>query len=163
MEKSETNLVAKGGRSFIHEVARKANFQEIRRLMKEYEITAIKAEYSGGGDSGSYEGCEFTGKLLANCKEALATHFEARHHQADSFTCTSRLTTFSDLVECFMWDEVSQSHCGFENNEGGRGELFLSMEDDANVLQCTLNHVDYVVSESNTDSESATVFSDVFA
>lgn len=120
---------------------------QIKALMIENGIQSILAEYSGEGDSGDIDGI-------------------TAHEKTDSGLAEKKLTpqqyqTVADLC----WDLIGRFHGGFENNDGGRGEIHfcigdacdeeenstfseMELDDPENALRVSWEHRDYYIESS---------------
>jgi hypothetical protein len=80
-------------------------------------LTLVEIEFDGEGDSGQIEGIyAYAGDARAELPESSITLHEAR--QGDPKTTTVRL---HEAIETLCYDYLSQTHGGWENNEGAYG------------------------------------------
>jgi len=157
------DVVATGEGRFVSLVAYRSNLMEIRRYMLSHGITSITSSYSGGGDSGSYESMSLEGpedlELALNGKiNYFSSNFS--YSAGTGACCVLRDQPFQQAIENFTWDMVDRNgHSGFENNDGGRGELTITMDGDR--FSYDLEHYDNVVREELTKTGDNLTLADV--
>jgi len=112
-------------------------------LLKRHGIQQLTVFYSGGGDSGD------TDKITATPPEALAALENATvslrqpkgEYQDKRYTyhLTEEEQPALDALREFALGWIEHMHCGWENNDGGVGEVTFDVIDNA----CTLQHTEY--------------------
>lgn len=96
---------------------------------KELGVSSVWIEYAGYGDSGQLESIGTTPKL----------HMDDIEFDSVSYPWRPDVPVKRSLkaaLEDFVWDEITSRYGGFENNDGGQGELTW----DINSNQITLDH-----------------------
>ncbi len=107
------------------DAANKAARSELLPRLRALGVTEVIAEYEGYGDSG-------------NVEDVVVT--------PDTITLTEELRR---RVEDFGWDFAYALSPGFENNEGGYGELIWSLETD----KIDVSHSNRYIETNTTEHE----------
>ena len=82
-------------------------------------LTRVTVEFDGEGDSGQIEGIyAYAGDARAELPESSITLHQAQQAKGDPITTTVSL---HDAIETLCYDYLSQTHGGWENNEGAYG------------------------------------------
>ena len=82
-------------------------------------LTRVEVEFDGEGDSGQIDGIyAYRGDALAELPLSSVTLHQAARNNGDPKTTTARL---HDAVEILCYDYLSQTHGGWENNDGAYG------------------------------------------
>jgi len=82
-------------------------------------LTLVEVEFDGEGDSGQIEGIyAYRGDAIAELPLSSVTLHQAAHNKGDPKTTTASL---HDAVEILCYDYLSQTHGGWENNDGAYG------------------------------------------
>jgi uncharacterized protein DUF6878 len=87
--------------------------------MKTLGVATLSVNYDGEGDQGQVN--EMFGLDAQNKRVNIDAHLQA--------------------IEDFTWDVLQLHHAGFDNNDGGYGELVFNVADGT----CELSHYDRVV------------------
>lgn len=97
-------------------------------------ITSVSVEYNGEGDSGQVD------------------YIVARKGDSDVDPATTTLSagrSLHDEVDDFAWELLDVYHGGFENNDGGQGQITI----DVSAGTVTLDHNDRITDLFNTVTE----------
>ena len=113
-------------------------------------VTELRADYSGDGDSGQFDGCTYTDE-----KGVLTgIDFDKPEGEAAALRAvTNRLTdkktqTFEQDIEQLVWECIDVAgHSGFENNDGGEGKLII----DVVARTIVLDHNDFYTESRNSE------------
>jgi hypothetical protein len=82
-------------------------------------LTRLTVEFDGEGDSGQIEGIfAYAGDARAELPESSLTLHQAAQNKGDPKTTTVSL---HDAIETLCYDYLSQTHGGWENNDGAYG------------------------------------------
>jgi hypothetical protein len=82
-------------------------------------LTLVEVEFDGEGDSGQIEGIyAYAGDARAELPESSITLHQAQRAKGDPKTTTVSL---HDAIETLCYDYLSQTHGGWENNDGAYG------------------------------------------
>jgi hypothetical protein len=116
------------------QAAHQARMQEIKPFVLEQlrrnGVRTVHAQYDGEGDSGQIN--EITG-CDANNQDVDLHSFKAEMPSDDSplAALLGRLfgpCSLENLVETYTWEILGAYHAGFENNDGGYGELTIDVK-----------------------------------
>lgn len=123
----------------------------ILSALKAADIMKATASYEGGGDSGGVESVYFEPALQGD-KTVHLKYVESQWKEGEGYSTVvnEKDFTFEKALEHFAYDAINRSgHGGWENNEGGRGELTFDVE----AGSVKLEHTDYYVSEETSEAE----------
>jgi hypothetical protein len=82
-------------------------------------LTRVEVPFDGEGDSGQIEGVYvYAGDARGELPESSITLHQAAQNKGDPRTTT---VSFHDAIETLCDDYLSQTHGGWENNDGGYG------------------------------------------
>jgi hypothetical protein len=82
-------------------------------------LTLVEVEFDGEGDSGQIEGVyAYSGDARAELPESSLTLHQAAQNKDDPKTTAVSL---HDAIETLCYDYLSQTHGGWENNDGAYG------------------------------------------
>src|ERR1700691_5094056 len=82
-------------------------------------LTLVEVEFDGEGDSGQIEGIyAYAGDARAELPESSLTLHQAAQNKGDPRTTNVSL---HDAIETLCYDYLSQTHGGWENNDGAYG------------------------------------------
>jgi len=82
-------------------------------------LTLVEVEFDGEGDSGQIEGIfAYAGDARAELPESFLTLYQAAQNKGDPRTTNVSL---HDAIETLCYDYLSQTHGGWENNDGAYG------------------------------------------
>jgi hypothetical protein len=82
-------------------------------------VTLVEVEFDGEGDSGQIEGIfAYAGDAGAELPESSLTLHQAAQNKGDPRTTT---VSIHDAIETLCYDYLSQTHGGWENNDGAYG------------------------------------------
>ena len=82
-------------------------------------LTLVEVEFDGEGDSGQIEGIyAYAGDARAELPESSLTLHQAAQNKGDPRTTNVSL---HDAIETLCYDYLSQTHAGWENNDGAYG------------------------------------------
>jgi hypothetical protein len=82
-------------------------------------LTLVEVEFDGEGDNGQIEGIyAYAGDARVELPESSLTLHEAAQNKGDPRTTTVSL---HDAIETLCYDYLSQTHGGWENNDGAHG------------------------------------------
>jgi len=131
------------------------------------ELHKIVIEYTGSGDSGQVESMEYLSKSLDSQPYPvprvdigslpLATplpldilDMPASHWRWDPFTCqkfrvAARDKAPEEVLDAAAWDLAYGQNPGFEINEGGYGEVIISLRDEYEPSDTPLVETDILV------------------
>lgn len=117
-------------------------------------IAACCGTYRGSGDEGQIEAIEFTPALGPDTAEPRVAVEEVRFVQRDAagqpeWDVQSTLLPLSEAAEAFVDAVISRHVAGYQDNEGGYGEVVVTAESGTYVLQ----HNDYVVETVSSSYE----------
>lgn len=106
-------------------------------------ITLVTVAFDGGGDSGQIESVDaFAGDAPADMPEAQIALLKA---QPDGSGTETTIMPIADVIEDLVYQLLTQSHPGWENNDGAYGEFRF----DVAARTITLDHNDrYTAVES---------------
>ena len=113
------------------------NDDDIRtKLLKKFQeigVSQIGVSYSGYGDSGQLDNITTTPAKVP-----------LREIEFDTITYPWRpdvevKRNLREAFEDFIWDEITSRYGGFENNEGGQGELTWDITDNTITLDHSWN------------------------
>ena len=101
--------------------------------LSEAGIKLVVVDYDGSGDSGQLEGLTaIDGQdRETELPEASVAIQEARFEQADPVAMTYSLR---QLLEQLAWRFLDQTHGGWENDDGGYGEVTFTVADQSITL-----------------------------
>jgi hypothetical protein len=84
-------------------------------------LTRVEVPFDGEGDGGQIEGVyAYAGDVRAELPESSRTLHQAAQNKPDPTTTTA---TLHDAIEILCYDNLSQTHGGWEN-EGGADGMF---------------------------------------
>ena len=87
--------------------------------LKAAGLTRVEVPFDGEGDSGQIEGIyAYAGDARAELPESSLTLHQAAQNKGDPKTTTVSL---HDAIEILCYDYLSQTHGGWENNDGAYG------------------------------------------
>lgn len=107
---------------------------ELLAALRAAGITSVSVEYNGEGDSGQVD-------------DILAHRGDTKIKAAATILSTGR--SLSDEIDDFAWELLDVYHGGFENNDGGQGQITI----DVAAGTVTLDHNDRVTEFLNTVTE----------
>jgi hypothetical protein len=82
-------------------------------------LTHVTVEFDGEGDSGQInEITTYAGEVPAELPSTALTLHQASHNGSDLRTAEA---TLRDVIETLCYDYLTQSHDGWENNDGAYG------------------------------------------
>src|ERR1700689_4917314 len=88
-------------------------------------LTLVEVEFDGEGDSGQIEGIyAYAGDARAALPESSLTLHQAAHNKTDPTTTTVSLNS---AIETLCYDYLSQTHGGWENNDGAYGTFAFNV------------------------------------
>jgi len=166
-ERVETWIHTWAQQTKMREQAAAALLESVWPRLEAANITQIVLKYEGSGDSGGFEDLELTVGEDAPRHHGISWGRDQVHAWADlnlgtipvsrptySFTTRENVieTDELDLIMALVGvgeDFLSSKHAGWENNDGGRGEIIF----DVASKQCTLEHVEYYL-ETNEFSHT---------
>lgn len=107
--------------------------EKLLTKFREIGVSQIEVYYSGYGDSGQLDGINVT----PNNPTLDDIEF-------DSITYPWRPTegvqrSLNDALQDFVWEEITKRYGGFENNDGGQGELTWDITDNMITLDHSWN------------------------
>lgn len=132
--KAQTDLAA---------TIRPANKQAVFDALAAARITSVIVTFDGCGDSGQIESIDAkAGDAGADLPHREIPIASVRWGDSEPTTVTM---TVSDAIEQLAYDYLSETHCGWENNDGAYGEFVF----DVTERTITLDHNDrYTAVES---------------
>jgi hypothetical protein len=90
-------------------------------------LTLVEVEFDGAGDSGQIEGIyAYAGDARAELPESSLTLHQAAQNNGDPRTTTVSL---HDAIEILCYDYLSQTHGGWENNDGAYGTFRFDVQE----------------------------------
>ena len=97
-------------------------------------VTLIVVSFDGYGDSGQIENVEVkAGDTVISMPQGTVEIAEAVWDQA----MPNRTTiSIADLVERLVYDLLTDTHCGWENNDGAYGEFTFDIAERTITLDC---------------------------
>ena len=112
-------------------------------LLGEHGIKCLTIFYSGGGDSGDTDKIETTppealavlGSVTISMRQPEVEQLEGHH----TYVLAEEDRPALDALREFALGWVEQTHCGWENNDGGTGDVTFDVLQDI----CTLQHTEY--------------------
>lgn len=127
----------------------RANFVNHKRVvfawMMAHNITHVVVYYDGSGDSGQIEGIHAYRGYQSVLKEGESVDWPKT--QVDFGPLTSQTNAEQAFVD-LAWRMISiGGHDGFENNDGGYGEIIFSVPDDCIKLEHNDRIIETVRSE----------------
>lgn len=119
------------------------NRNQLMQAMAKHRARCATVHYSGAGDSGDMETLTTEpAEALSALEQATVTLrrpevcFEEGKYQ---YRIEEQAMPISEALTAFALDWVSQEHPGWENNDGGSGEVGFDCVDNT----CTLEHNSY--------------------
>jgi hypothetical protein len=89
-------------------------------------LTLVEVEFDGEGDSGQIEGIyAYAGDARAELPESSLTLHQAAQNNGDPRTTTVSL---HDAIKILCYDYLSQTHGGWENDDGAYGMFRFEVE-----------------------------------
>lgn len=118
---------------------------KLLKKFQEIDVSQIEVVYSGYGDSGQLDDITITPLKVS-----------LRQIEFDSTTLPWRpdeviKRNLREALEDFVWSEITSRYSGFENNEGGQGELTWDITN--NVIS-----LDHSWNITTTDHEPTVTF-----
>ena len=145
----------------LGEAAIRHNKRIIMEAMKRLGITQAVVTYDGEGDSGGIEDVQIEGGEGAADETLVLVRVISRYRFSDDHSMT-RITeifegsesNFEDVISEFADDLIDHAgHGGYENNEGGYGEVtIVAPDDDDPEGLITVDHNDRIITTQNTVS-----------
>jgi len=90
-------------------------------------LTLVEVEFDGEGDSGQIEGVyAYAGDALAALPESSLILHQAAQNKRDPKTTTVSL---NDAIKILCYDYLSQTHDGWENNDGAYGTFTFDVRE----------------------------------
>lgn len=112
--------------------------------LKAHGVERVVASYEGGGDSGCVEGIEAS-PLSVDLEAVQVTlpvigvgYLEGKWQEVEQ----DRAMSLRDAVMEFTYAALRAHYPGWENNEGGRGEVTIDVEGGAARLDHTVFYTD---------------------
>jgi hypothetical protein len=152
--------------------------KQLRDIFEQYNITEVRCHYSGSGDSGSFDGetvqfMDGTESRLEGAQNAddslplfevtlenqpyLQHNYNNEKHDWEDIPGT-RTVVFSEFVVEVAEHFVGINHSGWENNDGGFGDVVIAREGSGigalaeafrGRITIDNDHTDYVTTEEN--------------
>ena len=101
--------------------------ESFKKKLKELKVKSFKVEYCGSGDCGEINEVNYTPKSLqasvdvGSWKKWNNTTFKNEE--------TTSPKPLGDFIEDFCYDLLEDNHCGWEINEGQRGNIEWNSKD----------------------------------
>jgi hypothetical protein len=110
---------------------REANKAALFSILKSHSITQVVVSFDGYGDSGQVENIEATSadKIVLLPDDDVEMTF-ARYGRA----AESRAEPLGEAIESMAYDCLSETHCGWQDNDGAYGEFIFRVGDDSITL-----------------------------
>ena len=165
-DKELSNIMSRWAQERIERMAlTKGAVAQIRKAMKEHGIAECQVRYSGSGDSGDAETCLYLMEDGSQRAPVANAHWENEGVPAleatikdyrdvvSSWSTEERMwvtsdrardVDISDIVCDVAMSYVSDRHGGWENNEGGFGEVTLT------ATSVVVNHSDNIIETVNS-------------
>jgi hypothetical protein len=90
-------------------------------------LTLVEVEFDGEGDSGQIEGVyAYAGDTRTELPSSSLTLHQAAQNKADLKTTT---VSISDAIATLCYDYLSQTHGGWENNDGAYGTFAFDVRE----------------------------------
>lgn len=106
---------------------------KLLKKFQEIDVSQIEVVYSGYGDSGQLDDITIT-PLKVSLREI---EFDSITHPWRPDEVIKR--NLREALEDFVWDEITSRYGGFENNDGGQGELTWDITDNTITLDHSWN------------------------
>ena len=88
-------------------------------------LTRVRVEFDGGGDSGQIDDITaYTGEVPVELPSTSLTLHQAAQNAGDPTTAKA---TLRDAIETLCYDYLSQTHGGWENNDGAFGSFVFDV------------------------------------
>lgn len=105
------------------------NRRRLLAAMRAAGVEKVTARYCGCGDSGQFESIEIEGTksdagLLSMLVVDSAYHEDTKKR---TYQLAERRCRIEDAAETLFYYWLDQEHSGFENNEGGEGEITVDV------------------------------------
>lgn len=133
----------------LSRLADKENNERIITALRKAGVDCVSANYSGYGDSGQFEDVSLEGGSPEGIRISLQ---EVRHeYDGDTKTYTHWLSEgcseLQSAVESLLYGWVEREHGGYENNEGGAGQIDI----DVTTGEVKWSHDDYYQESHTTE------------
>lgn len=110
----------------------------VMAALKACGITKVVIRYDGYGDSGGVEECTVEG---GQGQESLMVPVQTILVDWSTAEKTIQMTPLRDVLETLAMQYVAVEHGGWENNEGGSGEVTFDPAADAIMVSHTENYI----------------------
>ncbi|MFT8952919.1 MAG: DUF6878 family protein [Gluconobacter sp.] len=109
----------------------------VMAALKACGITKVVIRYDGYGDSGGVEACTVEG---GQGQESLTVPVQTKLVDWSSAETTNHTAPLSEVMETLAMQYVAVEHSGWENNEGGSGEVTFDPVTDTITVSHTENY-----------------------
>lgn len=110
----------------------------VMATLKAYGITKVVIRYDGYGDSGGVEECRVEG---GQGQESLAMPVQTAIVDWSSAEKTIQMVPLRNVLETLAMQYVAVEHSGWENNEGGSGDVTFDPVADTITVSHTENYI----------------------
>ena len=110
----------------------------VMAALKACGITKVVMRYDGYGDSGGVEECAVEG---GQGQESLTTPIQTTLVDWSSAEKTIQMSPLRDVLETLTMQYVDVEHDGWENNEGGSGDVTFDPVADTITVSHTENYI----------------------
>ncbi|WP_338333697.1 DUF6878 family protein [Acetobacter sp. LMG 32666] len=112
----------------------------VMTALKACGITKVVIRYDGYGDSGGVEDCQVEG---GQGQESLSVPVQTKLVDWLSSEAASHTAPLSEVLETLAMQYVAVEHCGWENNEGGSGDVTFDPVADTITVSHTENYISH--------------------
>jgi len=142
------------------EQVRAANKAALLQALSSIGATSATVTYSGSGDSGQVDEIWISpDSALYAAKGVKVVYLTVQYtydREGETFNFTRRILgidrkelSLRQALEDFAWDYIGLYHAGWENNDGGDGEMTI----DVTTQVATLGHNDYYTESNHSSHE----------
>lgn len=112
----------------------------VMAALKACDITKVVIRYDGYGDSGGVEECTVEG---GQGQESLTVSVQTKLVDWSSAEMTSHTAPLREVLETIAMQYVAIEHSGWENNEGGSGDVTFDPVADTITVSHTENYISH--------------------
>ncbi|MFT9166454.1 MULTISPECIES: DUF6878 family protein [Acetobacteraceae] len=112
----------------------------VMAALKACGITKVVIRYDGYGDSGGVEECRVEG---GQGQESLSVPVQTKLVDWSSAETTSHTAPLREVLETLAMQYVAVEHSGWENNEGGAGNVAFDPIADTITVSHTENYISH--------------------
>ena len=137
----------------LGDAAVRHNKRVVMEAMKRLGVTKVVVTYCGGGDSGGIEDVQIEGGEGAADETLRLVRVVHSYYLDETQIFDGLERDFKDAISEFAEDLIDHAGHGYEEDEGGYGEVTIVAPDDDNPEGLiTVDHNDRIITTKNTVS-----------